>query len=356
MSERDADWRTTDVRLRPVRSGSTAGRRRRGRASGSTAPAAPPAARTAAGVWARGPVALGHRRLSIIDLSVAGSQPMVDSPLGLTVVFNGCIYNYQQLRAELEGHGHRFFSTSDTEVIGKAYAAVGPGLRRPLLRHVRVRDRRARDRPADPRPGPARHQAALPRPDARAAAVRLDAAGAAGRRRHRHLDRPDRAGLLHDLPLRGAGAADDPERHPQAAAGHGPGRRARRTSHIDHVYWEPEFSRDPRPRRLDRAGLAGRAAGLACGRRSTGGWSPTCRSGVLLSGGIDSSPGGGAAGRGRPDRPADLQHRLRLRRRRVGRRVRVLEPGGRALRHRPPPDPDRQLAGCCPASTRPSRR
>ena len=46
----------------------------------------------------RGPVALGHRRLSIIDLSVAGSQPMVDSPLGLTVVFNGCIYNYRQLR------------------------------------------------------------------------------------------------------------------------------------------------------------------------------------------------------------------------------------------------------------------
>ena len=53
------------------------------------------------GLWSRGPVVLGHRRLSIIDLSVAGSQPMVDSPLGLTVVFNGCIYNYQQLRAEL---------------------------------------------------------------------------------------------------------------------------------------------------------------------------------------------------------------------------------------------------------------
>jgi asparagine synthase (glutamine-hydrolysing) len=77
------------------------------------------------GIWARGPVALGHRRLSIIDLSVAGSQPMVDSPLGLSVVFNGCIYNYQQLRAELEGAGFSFFSTSDTEVIGKAYAHWG---------------------------------------------------------------------------------------------------------------------------------------------------------------------------------------------------------------------------------------
>ena len=77
------------------------------------------------GLWARGPVVLGHRRLSIIDLSAAGGQPMVDSPLGLTVAFNGCIYNYKDLRAELEGFGHRFFSTSDTEVIGKAYAQWG---------------------------------------------------------------------------------------------------------------------------------------------------------------------------------------------------------------------------------------
>ena len=77
------------------------------------------------GVWSHGPVALAHRRLSVIDLSPAGSQPMVDAELGLTLVFNGCIYNYQQLRAELEGHGMRFFSTSDTEVIGKAYAHWG---------------------------------------------------------------------------------------------------------------------------------------------------------------------------------------------------------------------------------------
>ena len=79
------------------------------------------------GVWSHGPVALAHRRLSVIDLSPAGSQPMVDAELGLTLVFNGCIYNYQQLRAELEGHGMRFFSTSDTEVIGKAYAHWGLG-------------------------------------------------------------------------------------------------------------------------------------------------------------------------------------------------------------------------------------
>jgi asparagine synthase (glutamine-hydrolysing) len=77
------------------------------------------------GLWARGPLALGHRRLSIIDLSVAGAQPMVDSALGLTIVFNGCIYNYKQLRAELGAAGHTFFSHSDTEVIGKAYAQWG---------------------------------------------------------------------------------------------------------------------------------------------------------------------------------------------------------------------------------------
>ncbi len=77
------------------------------------------------GLWARGPVALGHRRLSIIDLSVAGSQPMTDPALGLTVAFNGCIYNHRDLRCELEAQGYRFFSTSDTEVVAKAYARWG---------------------------------------------------------------------------------------------------------------------------------------------------------------------------------------------------------------------------------------
>jgi asparagine synthase (glutamine-hydrolysing) len=77
------------------------------------------------GLWVHGPVALGHRRLAIIDLSEAGSQPMVDPDLGLTVVFNGCIYNYEALRDELSGRGHSFFSHCDTEVITKAYAEWG---------------------------------------------------------------------------------------------------------------------------------------------------------------------------------------------------------------------------------------
>jgi asparagine synthase (glutamine-hydrolysing) len=85
------------------------------------------------GLFERGPVAFGHRRLKIIDLSEAGAQPMTDSELGLTVVFNGCIYNYQDLREELSAYGYRFFSTSDTEVILKAFHRWGSGCVRRFL-------------------------------------------------------------------------------------------------------------------------------------------------------------------------------------------------------------------------------
>jgi asparagine synthase (glutamine-hydrolysing) len=79
----------------------------------------------AGGVFAQGAVSLGHRRLKIIDLSEHAQQPMVDSELGLVVVFNGCIYNYKTLRATLQEKGYRFFSTGDTEVVLKAYHAWG---------------------------------------------------------------------------------------------------------------------------------------------------------------------------------------------------------------------------------------
>jgi asparagine synthase (glutamine-hydrolysing) len=81
-----------------------------------------------AGVWSAGGLALGHRRLAIIDLSGRGHQPMVDPELGLTVVFNGCIYNHRELRRELEAAGHRFVSTSDTEVLLKGWREWGEGL------------------------------------------------------------------------------------------------------------------------------------------------------------------------------------------------------------------------------------
>lgn len=79
----------------------------------------------AGGAWSQGRVALGHRRLKIIDLTEAGAQPMVDSELGLSLAWNGCIYNYKELRQELSGYGYRFFSHSDTEVLIKAYHRWG---------------------------------------------------------------------------------------------------------------------------------------------------------------------------------------------------------------------------------------
>jgi len=70
-------------------------------------------------------VGLVHRRLSVIDLSPAGHQPMSDERSGNWVVYNGEIYNHQELRRELESLGHVFRSRSDTEVILKAYAQYG---------------------------------------------------------------------------------------------------------------------------------------------------------------------------------------------------------------------------------------
>jgi asparagine synthase (glutamine-hydrolysing) len=77
------------------------------------------------GLHVHGGNAIGHRRLKIIDLSERAHQPMVDNMLGLSIVFNGAIYNYRELRLDLEGKGYQFFSDGDTEVILKAYHAWG---------------------------------------------------------------------------------------------------------------------------------------------------------------------------------------------------------------------------------------
>ena len=78
-----------------------------------------------AGTFSDGALAFGHRRLSILDLSEKGNQPMIDPQLSLALVFNGTIYNHPELRKELAAKGHTFFSTGDTEVILKAYAEWG---------------------------------------------------------------------------------------------------------------------------------------------------------------------------------------------------------------------------------------
>jgi len=80
------------------------------------------------GFWVSrdGRVGLGHRRLAIIDLSENGAQPMHDVRAGIVITFNGEIYNYRELRKELENKGHHFVSTSDTEVLLKLYLDRGP--------------------------------------------------------------------------------------------------------------------------------------------------------------------------------------------------------------------------------------
>jgi len=78
----------------------------------------------AAGAWVDGPVGLGHRRLRIIDLE-GGGQPMVSEDGRTAVVFNGEIYNFRELRAELRAAGHRFAGQSDTEVLLHAYEQLG---------------------------------------------------------------------------------------------------------------------------------------------------------------------------------------------------------------------------------------
>ncbi|QRY78927.1 N-acetylglutaminylglutamine amidotransferase [Pseudomonas sp. PDNC002] len=80
------------------------------------------------GFHSEGPLALGHRRLKIMDLAEASGQPMIDTALGLSMVFNGAIYNYPELREELEALGYRFFSSGDTEVLLKGYHAWGEQL------------------------------------------------------------------------------------------------------------------------------------------------------------------------------------------------------------------------------------
>jgi asparagine synthase (glutamine-hydrolysing) len=77
------------------------------------------------GSWHCGPAALAHRRLSVIDLSVTGHQPMVSSDGRFVIVYNGEIYNYRELRAELHGSADCWNSDSDTETILAAYAKWG---------------------------------------------------------------------------------------------------------------------------------------------------------------------------------------------------------------------------------------
>ena len=78
------------------------------------------------GVFVDGELGLGHRRLAILDLTPAGAQPMQSREGDAVLSYNGEVYNFQELRGELEALGHRFRSTSDAEVVLEAYRAWGP--------------------------------------------------------------------------------------------------------------------------------------------------------------------------------------------------------------------------------------
>ena len=82
------------------------------------------------GLWLseEGRTGFGHRRLAIIDLSEGGAQPMQTADGSLTITFNGEIYNYRELRAELQARGRRFRSESDTEVLLQLYAEYGAAM------------------------------------------------------------------------------------------------------------------------------------------------------------------------------------------------------------------------------------
>ena len=268
------------------------------------------------GVWCRGPVAFGHRRLSIIDLSVDGSQPMVDPQLGLSLVFNGCIYNYQQLRAELESQGHRFFSTSDTEVIGKAYAEWGLScvdhffgmfafaiFEQHTGKLILGRDRLGiKPLYVDQTPQRLRFASTLP-------------ALLAGGGTDTSLDRTALAYYMtfHSVVPAPYTVVSGIRKLPPATL------RVVEPdgSHTDHVYWDPAFCRDSH--RADWSEPDWQEALLtslrtAVNRRMVA----DVPVGVLLSGGIDSSLVVALLAEAGQTRPANLQHRFRFGGRRIG--------------------------------------
>ena len=92
----------------------------------------------AEGYFSDGALGLGHRRLAIIDLTAAGQQPMATDGRPLVLSYNGEVYNFRELRSELEAKGHSFRSRTDTEVVLRAFAEWGEEALERLQRHVRA--------------------------------------------------------------------------------------------------------------------------------------------------------------------------------------------------------------------------
>ena len=264
---------------------------------------------------------------------------MVDPESGLAICWNGCIYNYPQLRDELIGHGYRFFSHSDTEVLLKAYHRWGDRFVDRLLgmfafaiverdsgRVLLGRDRLGikplyLTEDADR----VRFASSLPALLAGGGVdTRIDPIAL-----HHYLSFHSVVPPPHTI-LRGVTKVP-----PATLIAFEPDGRRTET-----VYWAPDFTRDPERADwsekewedavLDALRLAVRAPP---GGRRPGGL-PAVRRGGL-------QPDRRTAGRGRPDRPADVLDRVRIGRRRRRRRIRLLRHHRQALRHRSPSDPYR---------------
>ena len=277
---------------------------------------------------------------------------MRDDGLGLTVVFNGCIYNHRELRAELERAGHAFRSTSDTEVLLKGWAQWGEGMLERLagmFAFCLVEERTGRVVLARDRLGvKPLYLADLPGGGLRAASTLPALVRAGG------VDtRVDPVALHHYLSwhsivpaprtiLRGVrklAPATVLVVEPDGT------RRERR-------WWDPPFARDRdwAPRGVGGGGRrrAAHRRAPADGRRRAG-RDPALRRPRL-------EPDRRPARRAGPARPGDVLDRLPGRRRPRGRRVRVLGPRGARVRHRAPPDPRRARAGAGGAAGRRSAR
>ena len=145
-----------------------------------------------AGYLERDTVSLGHRRLSIIDRE-GGHQPIANEDETVWLVYNGEVYNYRELRAELEAAGHTFRTSCDSEVIVHAYEEWGPACAARFngMWAFAVADLARGRRQARPEPRPLRHQAALlravsrERPSALRQRDQGAAAGPGARRRRR---------------------------------------------------------------------------------------------------------------------------------------------------------------------------
>ena len=251
-------------------------------------------------------------------------------PLQLQGAARGARARRAYLRLDL---GHR----GDPQGLG----GVARGDARPLQGHVRLRPVGGGDGAHDPRPGPARDQAAVCGGRARRRdPVRLHAAGARGRRRHRRRGRPGRAAPLPELALGCAGPAHDPARGPQARARDAAGRRARRAAARAPLVGPAVHAR-PQPLGLDAGGLGGGHARRPADRRRAahGGRRPR-RGAALRRAGL--LPDRRAARRVGPARPRHLLDRLPRRGRPRGRRVPLLRPDRARVRDGSPADPRRR--------------